>query len=151
MPVESIVEVAAAAIPVRAVGWSPTSVGMWVLVALVLPVVTLLIKSWPALRRLAIDADNSLRADLMTLMAAERKAHVEEVASLKKDMISQYEQCAQEQLHARNVEQSLREEIAGLHRALIQLSISTGTAIELSPLARGAADRVDAIHEEQKP
>ncbi|QUT07903.1 hypothetical protein KFK14_11240 [Sphingobium phenoxybenzoativorans] len=137
---------AVAAIPVKTVGLSPTAIGVWTLVAGLL---LGMIKVWPVLRKLGIEADASLRTDLLkristleTGQAEMIRGHADEVAGLKHELAEQRRKCDEEQA-------SLRKQMDGLMSIIRQLSMSSGHVIDLSPLATEAGERTRQIQQEK--
>lgn len=84
-----------------------TVYGVW---TLVLIAVVTLIRGWPALRKLAIEADGSLRSDLL-------------------GRIRELEQLLRQEQAARAQADAL---VRGLERQLIQLQLSAGIAVHLT-------------------
>lgn len=82
--------------------------GVWTLVLIAL---ITLIKGWPALRKLSIEADGSLRKDLMQRIST---------------------------LEVEN--RALHAEIAGLHRQMITMQLVTGQPIPLEKMAPATAE-----------
>lgn len=102
-----VVEVAAAARQLNA----GASYGIWLLVLLAF---VALVKAWPALRKLQIEADGALRNDLMR-MVTERDARI---TQLELQMVDERRECL-----ARLAE--LSAELEGLKRMIAQNSKST--------------------------
>jgi polyhydroxyalkanoate synthesis regulator phasin len=96
-----------------------SGMGVWALVGLA---VVTLIKGWPALRKLSIEAEGSLRKDLL-----------ERIDSLEKEVSAERRSCddrlrEQDAAH-REAEARLNGRIDGLTRQLLQLQQSAGIAI----------------------
>ena len=98
--------------------------GVWTLVLIAL---VTLIKGWPALKKLAIEADGSLRRDLLdrigaleTELAAERRACDERLR----------EQDSRHRTEMARIE----GEVNGLRRQMVQLQQSSGGALPLGEI-----------------
>jgi hypothetical protein len=96
-------------------------IGVWTLVLLLL---ITLVKSWPALRKLGLDADGSLRKDLL-----ERIRTLEEALRAERaECNAKFEE--QKRSHD-NMMAQMQGQIDGLMRQLIQLQQSAGGTILL--------------------
>lgn len=108
------------------------SISGWTLVAVVLLAV---IKGWPALKKLQVEEDGSLRSDLMARitkledeLAVERKACAELIAEMRRD----YE--ARLAAQGRQID-DLQREIYNLRRTALRL-IEKGNPNSLEAMAR---------------
>jgi hypothetical protein len=130
------------AIPVIQKGFSPTFYAVTVCAIGLFGILAKQLVPW---KKVQAEADASLRADLMKMMAelrleqaAERK-QCDEAMALLRDQ------------HSREVAE-LKGEIKGLRDQLLQLHVSTGTPIRFNaPEAEKARDRVAHMLEERHP
>lgn len=79
---------AAEPVVVRSTGWSPTSIGVWTLVAVMTPLVIALFRLWPAMRKLRNESDGSLRGDLLKRIQALEAAQVNERTQHQAEMMA---------------------------------------------------------------
>lgn len=75
-------------VTVRSTGWSPTSIGVWTLVAVMTPLVIALFRLWPAMRKLRNESDGSLRGDLLKRIQALEAAQVTERTQHQAEMMA---------------------------------------------------------------
>lgn len=111
--------------------------GVWTLVLIAL---ITLIKGWPALRKLSIEADGSLRRDLL-----------DRIDALEKELSAERRSCddrlrEQDSRHKEEIA-TIHGELNGLRSQMIQLQRSSGTALPLGPLPARATDRTSAEEE----
>lgn len=109
---------------------TPGGVGVWTLVFLCL---ITLIRGWPVLKKISVEADGSLRADLLkrisdleTQAAQDRLAFATEMAAERKRCEDEIRELRQE---AEDERRALKEEVAGLLAAIRQNSQSTAYMI----------------------
>jgi hypothetical protein len=102
------------------------SVGVWTLVFIAL---ITLIKGWPALKKMSIEADGSLRKDLL-----------DRIGSLEAEIRSERKACDERlnEQEIRHVEAMalLKGEVNGLRRQLLQMQELTGQPIVLHDLGK---------------
>lgn len=110
--------------------------GVWTLV--VIAIITL-IKGWPALRRLSIEADGSLRRDLFTRireleeeLVTERRCSAQRLAELREESAEERRQCDLKL-------EELRAEVVGLHRQMATQQLSSAETIARLPPATADA------------
>ena len=106
-------------------------VGVWTLVLMLL---VALIKAWPALAKLRLEGDTSLRSDLW-----------KRIEKLEEDQRLQKIECAAEQLRLNTQLQEKEKSIQGLQRQLMALQMSLVGGIPLhqqSPEMRAVAERL---------
>lgn len=107
---------------------TPGAYGIWLIA---FGLLATLVKVWPALRRLSLEADGSLRADLLARIAKLEKDAIEERRTCE-ERISAIAAERDADRHAFNEQtEKFRAEVAGLHRLLIQFQQSSGQAISL--------------------
>lgn len=90
--------------------FTPGAAGIWLLVAMC---AMTLIKGWPALKRIGLEADASLRADLL-----------ERIGDLEAALAQERRDCD------RQIEE-LRKEVSGLQRQLIAFQLASGQPLPL--------------------
>ncbi|HET7255619.1 MAG TPA: hypothetical protein VFJ46_17820 [Xanthobacteraceae bacterium] len=100
--------------------------GVWTLVLIAM---VTLIKGWPALKKLSIEADGSLRKDLL-----------ERIGTLEGKLEEGSEQLAIERRECDRQLEELRKEIAGLHRQMITFQLVSGQPIALEAMPPATAD-----------
>lgn len=117
---------------VSEIGLPAGTLSGWVLVAVV---VLALVKAWPALRKLQIEEDGSLRGDLMkriealeTRLADEQRACTEQLYEMRRD----YE--ARMAAQGRQID-DLQREIFNLRRAALRLLEGAQSGADLTALA----------------
>src|SRR5689334_16868854 len=101
--------------------------GVWTLVLIAL---VTLIKGWPALKKLSIEADGSLRKDLL-----------DRIGTLEVQLTAERRSCddrLREQESRHNAEMArLEGEVNGLRRQMVQLQQSSGLGLLLDGLNEG--------------
>lgn len=100
--------------------------GVWTLVLIAL---VTLIKGWPALKKLSIEADGSLRRDLL-----------ERIGVLEHELAAERRSCddrlrEQDARHGRELAR-LEGEVNGLRRQMVQLQQSSGGALALGDIPK---------------
>lgn len=108
-----------------------SGVGVW---ALVLMALITLIKGWPTLKKLSIEADGSLRKDLLN-----RINELED--ELRKEKRERTDDVRAERIRCDGEMDKLHNEITGLQRHLITFQIASGRPMALhTPEADAAVD-----------
>lgn len=116
------------AIPVVVNNLTPT---FWSVCVLIVVVLAAAIKVWPSLDRQKREGDASLRADLMQMLAEEKRGHAEEMAALRKEMSDERHECDRRLRAGDEKMRELHNQVEVLQRMILQFSSSSGQAIDL--------------------
>ena len=113
-------------IPIKSTGWSWTSIGVWVLVAVMTPLALAAIRAWPAMRKINADADQSLRKDLM-----------EEVQKLRSEQVAERVECDRKL-------GNMQRKMDAVTRQFVQFQLVIARFLpdEYAPEAQNAANRL---------
>lgn len=130
------------------VGWTPTTYIMLLILIVMLGHIGVWLKTRPDLKKIEVEGNTSLRRDLMEMMASMenrhalevsqiRKAHEDEIHSLKRHIEARDERCEKEN-------QSLREQVKALQGMIISWQIHSGQAMPLSipPATQKMVDKI---------
>ena len=109
---------------------TPGGVGVWTLVFLCL---ITLIKGWPALKKISVEADGSLRADLLARISDLEKQAAQDRLAFTNEMAAERKRCEEEIRELRQEfdedRRALNEQVSGLLAAIRQNSQSTAYMI----------------------
>lgn len=127
--VGAIKSVAEAPVPIRSTGWSWTAYGVWTLVAVMTPIAIAAFRMIPAMRKINVDADQSLRKDLM-----------EEVQKLRKEQAEERADCDRKL-------GSMQRKMDAVTRQFVsfQLVVARYLPADYAPEAQNAANRLMAV------
>jgi flagellar motility protein MotE (MotC chaperone) len=110
--------------------------GVWTLVIIAL---VTLIKGWPALRKMSLEADGSLRKDLFARIHELEEQQARERTEANEALREVYRQLETERAECNAKLEELRDEIIGLHRQMTTTTLISGETIAKLPPATAAS------------